>query len=116
MKKFKNNKKHEKTVTAGKLYRSFIELMLTGCVTGVFAGVIVTLFNILAHEGESISRDVYAYLRANPLFIPLLLLGLFAVAVALGWRCIFLPLSVAVAYPKLRAQRAVRCILNGIVI
>ena len=84
MKKFKNNKKHEKTVTAGKLYRSFIELMLTGCVTGVFAGVIVTLFNILAHEGESISRDVYAYLRANPLFIPLLLLGLFAVAVALG--------------------------------
>ncbi len=84
MKKLNNNHKQEKTVTAGKLYRSFIELMLTGCVTGVCAGVIVTLFNILAHEGESISRDVYAYLRVNPLFIPLLLLGLFAVAIALG--------------------------------
>lgn len=67
-------KKHNKK--KGNLYQSFIELVMVGCVTGVFAGAIVTFFNILAHEGEIISRDVYAYVRANPAFIPLLLLVL----------------------------------------
>lgn len=77
-------KQQKITEVSGKLYRSFIELMLTGCVTGIFAGVIVTMFNILMHEGESISRDIYGYVRANPIFIPLLLISLAAVALALG--------------------------------
>jgi H+/Cl- antiporter ClcA len=84
MKKVKAQKQEKKNDVSGKLYRSFIELMLTGCVTGIFAGLIVTLFNVLAHEGETISRDVYAYVRANPIFIPLWIAGLAAVAIVLG--------------------------------
>ena len=60
----------------GNLYRSFIELVAVGSVTGVFAGAITTLFNLLAQEGEEISRNAYAYVRENPAFIPLLFLVL----------------------------------------
>ena len=77
MKKKQNKKK-------GNLYRSFIELVAVGSVTGVAAGAIVTLFNILVHEGEHISRNVYAYVRENPAFIPLLFLALTAGAFLLG--------------------------------
>jgi len=59
-----------------ELYRIFIELIAVGSVTGVAAGAIATLFNILVHEGEHFSRNVYAYVRANPAFIPLLFLVL----------------------------------------
>ncbi len=58
----------------GNLYRSFIELIIVGSLTGIFAGAIVTAFNILVHEGEQISRNFYAYTRSNPAFIPLLVL------------------------------------------
>lgn len=75
-------KKYDKK--KGNLYRSFIELVAVGSVTGVAAGAIVTLFNILVHEGEHISRDVYAYVRENPAFIPLLLLALAAGAFLLS--------------------------------
>ena len=74
----KHNKKK------GNLYRSFIELVTVGSVTGVFAGAIVTLFNILAHEGEELSRNVYTYVRANPAFIPLLFLVLTLGAFMIG--------------------------------
>ena len=60
----------------GHLYRNFIELVAVGSVTGIFAGVVVSLFKILVYEGEEISRGVYAYVRAHPAFIPLLLLAL----------------------------------------
>ena len=84
MEKEKNQTKKDNIVSGGMLYRSFIELMLTGCVTGACAGVIVTLFNILVHDGEHISRNLYAYVRENPLLVPLLFIGLFVVAFVLG--------------------------------
>ena len=84
MAKLEVAKKKEKVVTGGKLYRSFIELMFTGCATGIVAGVVVTLFNILVHEFESISRNIYAYMRENLWFIPLLFVGLFALSIILG--------------------------------
>ena len=67
-------KKHNKKKAS--VYRNFIELVLVGSVTGVFAGSIATLFNILAHKGEEISRNGYAFVRENPAFVPLLLLVL----------------------------------------
>lgn len=76
--------KEKKTNKKGKVHRSFIELIIVGAVTGVFAGLIVTVFNILVHHGEEISRDVYAYVRANPAFIPLLILALIAGAFLIG--------------------------------
>ena len=84
MKRNTEQKQNIKKEVNGKLYRSFIELMLTGCVTGIFAGIIVTVFNILVHEGEHVSRDLYAYVRENPVFIPLLALGLIGIAFLLG--------------------------------
>ena len=66
------------------IYRIFIELVAVGSVTGVIVGAIVTLFNILVHEGEHISQDVYAYIRANPIFIPLLILALIGGAFGIG--------------------------------
>ncbi len=68
--------KKQQNKKRGNLYRNFLELVTVGSVTGLFAGAVVTLFNILVHEGEHISRNAYAYVRANPTFIPLLLLAL----------------------------------------
>ncbi len=59
-------------------HKNFIELIFIGSLTGILAGVVATLFNILVHEGERISQDVYAYVRKNPSFIPLLVMGLLA--------------------------------------
>ncbi len=66
------------------MYRNFIELVLVGSVTGIFAGVVVTLFNILIGQGEHISQNAYAYVRENPAFIPLLVVGLLVGAFLLG--------------------------------
>ncbi|MBQ9714537.1 MAG: chloride channel protein [Clostridia bacterium] len=74
----------EKKKKGGELYRNFIQLVIVGGITGVCAGAIVTLFNILAHEGEKISHNVYAYVRNNPGFIPLLFLALLAGAFLIG--------------------------------
>ena len=82
MKKIKATTKKKKK--SGELYRNFLQLVLVGSVTGIFAGAIVTFFNILAHEGEHISQNVYAYVRSNPAFIPLLLLALIGGAFLIG--------------------------------
>lgn len=74
-------KAKEKT---GDLYRNFYQLLLVGTVTGIFAGAVTTVFNILVHEGEQISRNVYAYVRANPAFLPLLALGFIGGAFLIG--------------------------------
>ena len=76
--------KEKQTKKKGALYRRFLELITVGSFTGIFAGAIVTVFNILVHEGENLSRDAYAYVRANPVFIPLLLLVLAMGAFLLG--------------------------------
>ncbi len=84
MQKIKANQNKKR----GNLYRNFIELVAVGSVTGCFAGAVVTTFNILAHEGEKISQNAYAYVRQNPAFLPLLflalLLGAFLLSVAVN--------------------------------
>lgn len=69
---------------SGKLYANMIQLILVGCVTGIFVGTVVTFFAIAAEKGEEIARDTYAYVRNNPAFIPLLLAALCAGAFLLG--------------------------------
>ncbi len=59
------------------VYRNLVQLLFVGSVTGIFAGAVVTGFTMLVHEGEKISRDAYAYVRANPAFLPLLFIMLF---------------------------------------
>ena len=77
-------KETQKSNKKGNLYRNFLELVIVGCITGIFAGAVVTAFTILAHEGEEISRGVSAYVRDHHAFIPLLFLALFGGAFLLG--------------------------------
>lgn len=80
----KDKEKTLKRMSQGSVYKNSLELIIVGSITGIFAGAVATVFNILMHEGEHISRDVYGYIRSNPIFIPLLLLGLLAGAFLLG--------------------------------
>lgn len=60
----------------GSVYRNAVQLVAVGAVTGLFAGTVVTFYTFCASYGEEISRDVYAFVRANPVFVPLLFLAL----------------------------------------
>lgn len=68
------------------VYRYAVQLVAVGAVTGVFAGSVVTFYTFCASYGEEISRDAYAFVRGNPIFIPLLFLvlafGAFLLSVA----------------------------------
>lgn len=66
------NKRIQKERKRGNVYRNAVQLIAVGAVTGIFAGAVVTVYNLFASEGERISRDVYAYIRQNPVFVPLL--------------------------------------------
>lgn len=64
---------------------TYIKHILLPCVifsmvTGVFTGSLIFGFNVAASWVMALSDGVYAYVRENPLFLPLLLLG----AAALG--------------------------------
>lgn len=68
----------------GNLYRNILQLIAVGSVTGICAGAVITLFSVLAEGAEAFSRGAYAYVRANPAFIPLLVLALALGAFLLG--------------------------------
>ena len=57
------------------------QIVAVGAVTGLFAGVVVTLYNRLASLAEEFSQGYYGFFRENPAFIPLLFLALFLGAV-----------------------------------
>lgn len=76
-------RKNEPKKTRNK-YGNAVQLVAVGGITGIFAGAIVTFYNLLAEEGEEISRGVYAYIRANPVFLPLFFLVLSLGAFFLG--------------------------------
>ncbi len=78
------NEEKKQTKKRANVYRNFLQLVAVGSVTGIFAGAVVTTFTILIHEGEKISQNAYAYVRANPAFLPLLLAALFFGAFLLG--------------------------------
>lgn len=61
-----------------------LQIVLVGALTGVFAGVIVTLYNLLATLAEEFSRGYYGFFRENPGFIPLLFLALLLGSVVIG--------------------------------
>ena len=94
----------------GKRYQNFIELILVGSVTGVFAGAVVTLYNICSKFGEEFSRDAYAVIRANPAFIPLLFLVLILGAFLLTAAVYFVPMARGSGLPQV--EGATRGILR----
>ncbi len=74
----------KKAKQKGNLYRNFVELIAVGTLTGIFAGLVVTIFNVFVRKGEEFSRNAYGYIRENPAFIPLFLLAVLAAIFLVG--------------------------------
>ncbi len=77
-----------------------VQIVSVGLVTGLFAGVVVTLFNVLVEMTEEFSRGYYGYFVEHPTFIPLLFLALFLGAVVIGGALRFLPLLRGNGFPQ----------------
>ena len=60
----------------GSVYFNAVQLILVGSVTGVFAGLIVSLYNLCASFAENSAKNIYAFIREQPAFIPLLIVAL----------------------------------------
>ncbi len=59
-------------------------MVIMSVLTGLFAGVVVTFYNILMSLGEGTSEKLYSLFLENPAFIPLLFVGLAAGALVIG--------------------------------
>ena len=68
-----------------------LQIVLVGALTGAFAGVVVTLYAVLASMAEDFSRGYYDFFRTQPAFLPLLFLALLLGAVVVGGIVRFLP-------------------------
>lgn len=79
-----------RTWTAFKFYG--INLVFVSVITGIFAGIVITFYGICTKYGEQYSRQLYALLLEYPAFIPLLFVGLFAGAIAIGTLVKFVPM------------------------
>ena len=97
--KDKFKRKLARSLPAFRLYGA--DIVLLSVVTGVFAGVIVTFYNICTGLGEEYSRALYELVRAHPAFIPLLLVGLAAGAVAIGTLVRFVPMIRGSGIPQI---------------
>lgn len=93
-----------------KVYRNAVQLVSVGGVTGIFAGAVVTLYNLLAEEGEELSRGVYDYIRSNPVFLPLFFLVLALGAFFLGVIVRIAPLVSGCGIPQ--AEGAARGVIR----
>lgn len=71
---------------------SFINMFVLSVLTGLFAGVVVTLYNICANLGEKYSVQLYTLILENPVYIPLLFLGLAAGGIVVGTVVRFVPM------------------------
>ena len=60
----------------GSVYFNAVQLIVVGTITGIFAGVVVTLYNLCASFAEGKAKHLYSFIRQNPAFIPLLILAL----------------------------------------
>lgn len=84
----------------GQLLRNELQLILLAVITGVFAGTVVTAYNIFATYGEQCSTAWYEAVIANPWSIPLLLLALATGAIVIGTVLKFIPLARGSGIPQ----------------
>lgn len=92
------------------LYRHGVQLMAVGIVTGIFAGVVVTFFNIAAELFSKYSKDLYALVRENPAFVPLLFAALAIIAFSLATVAKLVPMVRGSGIPQ--AEGAARGLLE----
>lgn len=86
--------------TVRRLRSYGFNLLLLSVLTGLFAGVVVTLYNICTSYGEQVAEHAYALLIANPAFIPLLFVVLFAGAILIGTLTKFVPMVKGSGIPQ----------------
>ena len=88
-----------------KYLKSFLDnginLVLISMLTGLFAGVVVTFYNVLANIGESSAEKLYSLIKDNPGFVPLLVLGLAAGAIVIGTLVRFVPMIRGSGIPQI---------------
>ena len=78
-----------------------INLVLISLLTGIFAGVVVTFYNILMSLGEENSTKLYVLIRENPAFVPLLFIGLAAGSIVIGTVAKFVPMVRGSGIPQI---------------
>ncbi len=76
------------------------QIVGVGAVTGLFAGLVVTLYNVLVNYCEDFSADYYSFFRDNPAFIPLLFCALFLGGIVIGGVVKFLPMIRGSGFPQ----------------
>lgn len=93
------NTKLKKTLRA--IADNGVNLILLSILTGLFAGVVVTFYNVLASIGEDTAGKLYSLVRDNPAFVPVLLLGLAAGGVVIGTFVRFVPMIRGSGIPQI---------------
>lgn len=83
-----------------RLYRHGVQLMLVGIFTGICAGIVVTFYNLAANILSGYSKDIYALVRENPAFVPLLFASLAIIAFAIGTICKLVPMARGSGIPQ----------------
>lgn len=78
-----------------------LNMVVLSILTGLFAGVVVTFYNILAHIGEQTSVELYVSVRDNPAFVPLLFVGLAAGGIVIGTFVRFVPMIRGSGIPQI---------------
>lgn len=78
-----------------------LNLFCMSVLTGLFAGVVVTLYNILMSIGEHTAEQYYELLVLNPAFIPVLFVGLIAGAILIGTVVRFVPMVRGSGIPQI---------------
>lgn len=78
-----------------------LNIVLMSVMTGLFVGVVITLYNILAEIGEDKSQELYALVFENPAFVPLLLGGLAAGGIVIGTAVKFVPMIKGSGIPQI---------------
>ena len=59
----------------GYIKNNFLPILLFSLITGIFTGIIIFAFKIASSAIIALSEEIFSLVRANPVFIPLLVLG-----------------------------------------
>lgn len=101
--------------------RTFLKNILLPCLlfsslTGIFTGALVFSFNLISTYVVHQSSEMYHWVRENPQYIPLLILGVLILGLVAGWMLKIFPNarggSLPVAVAHLRGHIAFRWIPN----
>ena len=68
-----------------KLRNIVLPVVFYGGIAGLFAGLTVSLFNWGANALTACSNQIYAFMRENPVYLPLLFAGLIALALTMAY-------------------------------